>query len=701
MEELCAVLQYIYLLFACVGCSAVQDLFRLHPAFENEKELDGVSWNGTKEQLANHKYVIQGIIAASDMMREDAYTLASSVGNEVLDEDELKEKLCTQKTIRIEAQKSVNNYRVKNGKSLADGTVTNYSGIISIYLSTISICESLIDGYENKLDKLEAIENRTSSLFLEATDLFNAVQNVNATLGGSWNGSSFTATVPEEYISLIKGAWENTKVSRELRQAGITFEQIQNMKELGYTAEDVLNIWENCETEVDKDFFKCLMTGTAESYEKAFSLDPLEVSDYMMMIAADYSIRIFEIDEEGNLTPAGKKAFEDFNNALFLSANMQCKSMPFLHSNVYLEKIYAYVSELTMGLSVELASMEPKEDTYDQLYNELVKRIGLVNLWGSEIMFKDTLLEVQVATGILKISLTDYTNGEIDFKLGHYSLWDDGYKEQTLETDILWFPNDQDNVWTLERLEKLSELREDILKDTIISAVQGAVLAGLGILSPYAAIAGGIVFMGMNGEIQSLPELSNIELGTVGKAGVDVVNATVPEILNGMKKWLDANDALTEEQWKVKMEWFGTGGKCTILPSNEWLKPLGDINIVQGDIYDPDVIRGIYVWETRGIAGWMGWESDPSFVEAIEEEIRNNQKLTKEEEEECIKLLKGGCDIYGLENMDQFGTRIEVIQDCYSVVKGGPGKKSAINIQDKWRGYISCEVLTEEEEEEE
>lgn len=89
--------------------------------FENEKELDGVSWNGTKEQLANHKYVIQGIIAASDMMREDAYTLASSVGNEVLDEDELKEKLCTQKTIRIEAQKSVNNYRVKNGKSLAEG----------------------------------------------------------------------------------------------------------------------------------------------------------------------------------------------------------------------------------------------------------------------------------------------------------------------------------------------------------------------------------------------------------------------------------------------------------------------------------------------------------------------------------------------------------------------------------------------------
>ena len=63
--------------------------------FEGEKELDGVSWGGTKQQLASHKYVIQGILAAGDMMSEDARRLAADVGDEILDEDVIQDQLYT------------------------------------------------------------------------------------------------------------------------------------------------------------------------------------------------------------------------------------------------------------------------------------------------------------------------------------------------------------------------------------------------------------------------------------------------------------------------------------------------------------------------------------------------------------------------------------------------------------------------------
>ena len=671
--------------------------------FEEEKDLDGVSWKGTKEQLASHKYVIQGIIAASDMMREDAYKLSSAAGNENLDEDQLLDELGSLQYMSRNLQQNLSIFRSNHGRILPDGSMMNCSYSIAIYSNLLDTCSWQIGVCQDKLERLRAIESSTNSLFQGAKDLFNAVESISASVAGSWNGSSFTGAPSAEAIDLIMGGWENTKTTRKLRQAGITMEQIQNMHELGYTAEEVLDIWDHCESKVDKDFFKNLMTGTKESYEKAFSLNPLEVSDYMMQIAADYSIKIFQIDEEGNLTAIGKRMFENFNNAI-LSVNIPCQhdtengvslSGPLLHSDVYLNKIYAYVSELTMSQAITMAAMDPGSDTYKQLDKELTKMIGLTNFWSSEIIFKETVQSLQGETGTLKMSLLNYNDGDIDYNLGHYSLLDDCYKEQSVNTQILWHPNDLDNQWTWDRLKELRKQRDEILKNTIISAGQSASLAALGILSPYASVAAGLLYMGIDGTSQPLSGLPDNVFGTSGQVGINIANDTVPDLINGVKEWLDTNSTLSQEQLKAKMEWFGIGGKCDISYSNEMLKPLGEINVLQYDIYDPDVIRGINVWEKEGIAGWMGWDENPDLITAMELEIGRIEELSISEKEECKKILGGGYDIYGVTDIDEFGRKIGKIQEAYkqaynSVHKeDSTGKDSSVNIQDKWREYIS------------
>ena len=62
-----------------------------------------------------------------------------------------------------------------------------------------------------------------------------------------------------------------------------------------------------------------------------------------------------------------------------------------------------------------------------------------------------------------------------------------------------------------------------------------------------------------------------------------------------------------------------------------------------------------------------------------------------EEKKECVNLLTGGYDVFEVKDMEEFGDRIETIQDAYRAVVSTHtqhGKDSNINIQDEWRGYV-------------
>lgn len=670
MEELCAVLQYIYLLFACVGCSAVQDLFRLHPAFENEKELDGVSWNGTKEQLANHKYVIQGIIAASDMMREDAYTLASSVGNEVLDEDELKEKLCTQKTIRIEAQKSVNNYRVKNGKSLADGTVTNYSGIISIYLSTISICESLIDGYENKLDKLEAIENRTSSLFLEATDLFNAVQNVNATLGGSWNGSSFTATVPEEYISLIKGAWENTKDVRELRQLGVTIDQYRNMEKIGYTAEGIKALVASCVTEEDRQFLAELMN---EDYISAFAISPASLSEGMALTMANYATYL----ARWSTIEDGCKKLQEFNNAIYQYEKTGISPIGYSsNAGAYLSRLYAgtqLLLEMNSNEILNLTEAGAKDKNYllmamsslwgaqyqvitsadfDHDLGKVFKNVEINQLKYNESMHKFSFDMLYVAD---KILLGDSTNGYKPVTEEITGSWQ-------ISTECTVMPSDLDGEKMVDAMRELEEQADELREEYFLKGSIGTIITAVSAWNP-------LLGMGLSA-LCTIEGYADMELGALTdklneKTGGEYTSVSVESlvgILGTYQDYLNSTKAIDNMIMHVKddymMSMFGAGGICEVE---------GETYLIFDGIYNPNSLEKLGQWQKNGLTGL-----DSKFTSKDIESLLDYITRLKKKDSETIRsnaevLIKGG-NIVNMDPLDLYKA-IKVVEEAVRETK--------------------------------
>ena len=107
-------------------------------------------------------------------------------------------------------------------------------------------------------------------------------------------------------------------------------------------------------------------------------------------------------------------------------------------------------------------------------------------------------------------------------------------------------------------------------------------------------------------------------------------------------------------------------------------------------LYKPETIRQINVWEEKGIAGWMGWETDEKgrceVADDIMEIISRDMGLSQSKKTEYETLLIGGYEIAKEEDMATFGKRIEMIDAAYKELKG---KEEAISIHDKWKALVA------------
>ena len=129
---------------------------------------------------------------------------------------------------------------------------------------------------------------------------------------------------------------------------------------------------------------------------------------------------------------------------------------------------------------------------------------------------------------------------------------------------VLWKPNDLDNKWTGERLEELEKRKETILRGAAASMVKNGSIAALAVVNPEAALVISALCMGLEGEISTL-ELPEIDTGNLAfNMGLAGANEGMADLINGLTEWAEANKELDAEQWKAKMEWFGTGGSCEI-----------------------------------------------------------------------------------------------------------------------------------------
>ena len=352
--------------------------------FVADNELESQSFGELKEHMEDYRLVLNSMTAANNEDIADYNYLKSHVGSEDIDGVVVLAQMDKAEEGFNSAERLAEKYRRMSYSTSYDlVTAQSMRTQAQMYECSAALWQQIYDCWKQKEETYDRIESSTASLFTAGPLMRADIRSALETFGVS--GKYQTKGNPLWRQKLQDGEISETR--RELLKMGVTKQQLQHMEEIGYLPKEVKAILESCETEEDRVFFGYLMEGTAESYQEAFLLDPNRISDFMMTMAADYSVHILEVDADGQLTADGKKAFEDFNNAI-LSANKVYlydmgeagKQMSgLLYRDVYLEKMYAFTDSLALGQAWEMSGMEPGTAEYEKEQMKLNKQIGLTN----------------------------------------------------------------------------------------------------------------------------------------------------------------------------------------------------------------------------------------------------------------------------------------------------------------------------------
>ena len=146
---------------------------------------------------------------------------------------------------------------------------------------------------------------------------------------------------------------------------------IENMKDKGYSYEDILNFINLCETETDREFLDDLMN---KDYEAAFQINPYDLSDNMFVIVTDYSVHMLHFDSNNRYDFRGENPvdlnnmtdfdeLEAFSNAILASTNqplgLNGNTISLTYRDIYLENITGCAGRMTQIQAGAVALMNP------------------------------------------------------------------------------------------------------------------------------------------------------------------------------------------------------------------------------------------------------------------------------------------------------------------------------------------------------
>jgi len=181
--------------------------------FTGNTDLKSDAWDNMKVQLSNHEAVIQGLLCANDMVIQNSVTLCDSIGNEKLDEDELKDQ--------IEHLETANNHFSKIKASLEScikstasvgSDVSGLYNAIANYNNIIQLNSKKIKDLEEKIQKLYQIETQTNSLYSDAESLYESVESGITAIKKSWDaslGEFDISGIDLSWKSAINQVWKN------------------------------------------------------------------------------------------------------------------------------------------------------------------------------------------------------------------------------------------------------------------------------------------------------------------------------------------------------------------------------------------------------------------------------------------------------------------------------------------------------------
>lgn len=467
-------------------------------------------------------------------------------------------------------------------------------------------------------------------------------------------------SMPTEYyaseMESIREPYLNMQAIRYLLEQGITQKQIANMVAMGYQPHEIRTVWESLVTEEDKNFYTYLMEGTESAYNQAFSINPNDLSEHMMLILADYACHFLVPDENGGYIHISQ--LELFNNAL-LSAT-QTYNYPqesgyvdltvtsLCYSDIYISMLQSGTRILLESATFALAQMETGHPAYSEILERYGRELSMTNLWTSEqFMIQEIIgqgisgMEHAIRISNLQFSEGEAGRGSFDFQLEY----PDG-RIQQVTSDLLMSSLELDIQHGAERLEQMREIQSRLMQNMILDIVQGSLTITAGFIAPELGLLVSAVGM-VYSEGGSLSGLDSIASTDMGRLGINQSQNVLDNMVAYFISDINGNHALSQAEWDEKMDMFGIGG-MTIID--------GEDAVTFSGMYDPDVLRKILIWEEEGPAGLMGWSEKD--VEDIKDEIKINANETTREL--CFAILDGRYSILTDSYIDENGESVDV-----------------------------------------
>ena len=191
--------------------------------FQNEHQLRGMAWTGLKNQMSDYHAIIVKFIMAYDYVCIDAQALkVILIGND----DELIEEsindsisfytnlISNLQTQNADLSMAWGSYRVPNPNS----------GIRRANNATIRSSEDAISDLRDKLEKLNAIDRATQSLFANARDLFTSIGSGLESMRWAWNGIDFVGSGTGTWRSRVDEEWGQRRI--DVVNRGLNFQTL-------------------------------------------------------------------------------------------------------------------------------------------------------------------------------------------------------------------------------------------------------------------------------------------------------------------------------------------------------------------------------------------------------------------------------------------------------------------------------------------
>ena len=657
--------------------------------FEGMEDLSGTAWKGMKEQLAAYKYAARGIIAASDSMNRDAYTLESRVGEEELDEDLMEEKAELWMGIRENMERMRALYVEEDGYQFPDGSIEDCQMEIQACTRAIEIAEKWTQYYEERLEELRRMELETQGLFEESNGLFGAVEEINRGVAGSWNGSRYRVEIPEGARNRIEEGWKNTQIERELRREGVTPRQVGHMGELGYSPQEVLVYARACETEADREFLGLLMEGRVSSYEKAFSMDPGELSETMTVILSDYGYRL----AQWSIAQDGCRSLEGFNRGILRGDGEEMNYS--VYAQEYLGKLYMGSQILLEGNSALLLSGKYPQGELRETMEKNYGYMSMVSLWGSQYGAIESAGEGK-GGGKLSICLELDMRGLFYDKKTHTFSYEFVYEGLIREPDrygrepdqkerrvmqveaaIARNPSDMIDLDFYECLGELREEKEKLKEKYVTEGVTDAAIGALTVANIGVGVVAGILSEIGKGSISGVDDeaygyLKGQEWFQKQPEGVRGGIEGLSSLLNAFQGYQEELERLEEEEKELlerkRMYKWGAGGYYEID---------GEKEVLYQGVYNPRTLLQIHQWESEGLqglleSGGMEYKQAESRVDEIRRKVKSISPEDKEHNivienkdlKEAVDILLDGGNIYGMDE-ELYSEAVEEIEKAY------------------------------------